>query len=213
MDIQMPKMDGLEATRLIRCLPGRANVPIVALTANVFPEDVARYLEAGMNGHIAKPIVVKDLYKTMLDWLRAEEVGVPVLNSTALSVNPPPTDSLMARLAAIPGLDPEVGLNSLAGKEASYIRLLGKFAERQSAEMADLNRAMAEGDLATAKRIAHTLKGLSGTMGAALLQASAQRLDGAIRENLGAEEINRLGGIVVGEYSALAGAILAEMAV
>ncbi len=226
MDIQMPKMDGLEATRLIRCLPGRANVPIVALTANAFAEDIARYLEAGMNGHIAKPIIIKDLYQTMLNWLSAKK-SVPVKGEgsavtpsdneavdlmavkqpTAFPVNLPEAGT-MARLAAIPGLDPQAGLNSVAGKSASYIRLLAKFADRQKADMADLRNALAEGDLITAKRIAHTLKGLAGTLGAALLQASAQQLDAAFRESLGLEEINRLSESVIAENLALAEAIL-----
>jgi two-component system sensor histidine kinase/response regulator len=122
-----------------------------------------------------------------------------------------PVDGMLARLADIPGLDPQRGLNSLAGKAASYIRLLGKFAERQPAEMAALRQALADGDLLTARRVAHTLKGLAATMGATSLQSSSQRLEGSIRENLGVDEINRLSEIVIAEYSLLAEAILAAI--
>ena len=69
MDIAMPKMDGLEATRIIRTLAGRAQLPIVALTANVFVEDKERCLAAGMNDHLAKPIVAASLFAKLLGWL------------------------------------------------------------------------------------------------------------------------------------------------
>jgi two-component system sensor histidine kinase/response regulator len=227
MDIQMPKMDGLEATMAIRRLPGRASVPIVALTANAYAEEVARYLAAGMNGHIAKPIVVDHLYETMLTWLDAKraaspntveltnnEVGVAKLAlPVKASLDTPNLNStVLAGLADIPGLDTRLGLNRLAGRPASYIRLLRKFAERQPAEMASLQQALADGDLRTAKRVAHTLKGLAATMGATLLQSSSQRLEESIRENLRVDEINRLSEIVVAEYAALAKSITTAMA-
>ena len=69
MDIAMPEMDGLEATRIIRTLAGRAQVPIVALTANAFVEDKERCLAAGMNDHLAKPIVAASLFAKLLGWL------------------------------------------------------------------------------------------------------------------------------------------------
>jgi HPt (histidine-containing phosphotransfer) domain-containing protein len=176
--------------------------------------------------------VVNLLYETMLTWLEAKgaalpnaveltknAVGVarialpvkasldtPSLNSTVLATQP--ADGLLARLAGIPGLDTPLGLKRLAGKPASYIRLLCKFAERQPAEMTALRQALADGDLHTAKRVAHTLKGLAATMGATLLQSSSQRLEGSIRENLGEDEINSLSEIVMAEYAALAESIL-----
>jgi PAS domain S-box-containing protein len=69
MDVQMPEMGGLEATRAIRQLPGHAATPIVAMTANAFAEDRQRCLDAGMNDHLAKPVLPEDLYATMLEWL------------------------------------------------------------------------------------------------------------------------------------------------
>lgn len=69
MDVQMPEMDGLEATRAIRELPGYARTPILAMTANAFREDRQACLEAGMDDHVGKPVIPEDLYETLLRWL------------------------------------------------------------------------------------------------------------------------------------------------
>ena len=70
MDVQMPKMNGLDATRAIRALPGRSTVPILAMTANAFDEDRQQCLDAGMNDHIGKPFMPVVLYSTLLKWLQ-----------------------------------------------------------------------------------------------------------------------------------------------
>ena len=69
MDMQMPEMDGLTATRIIRLMPGHGRVPIIALTANAFAEDKQRCLEAGMNDHLGKPIIPEAFYAMLLKWL------------------------------------------------------------------------------------------------------------------------------------------------
>ena len=74
MDMQMPVMDGLEATRRIRQLPGYENTPILAMTANAFAEDKERCLEAGMNDFLTKPINPGQIFSSLLGWLEQETV-------------------------------------------------------------------------------------------------------------------------------------------
>ncbi len=75
MDMQMPKMNGVDATRVIRTLPGWAKIPILAMTANAFGEDRQRCLEAGMNDHISKPVDPARLYEILFKWLSSPPGG------------------------------------------------------------------------------------------------------------------------------------------
>lgn len=203
MDMQMPDMDGLEATRAIRALPDCATVPILALTANAFDEDRERCREAGMNDFIAKPVDPDQLYGTLMRWLPAGQILAPPDSADA--------ESIPAELAAIAGLHATRGLKTLNGNLDAYLRLLRLFASDHADDISRLRQRLAAGDRDEARRIAHTLKGASANLGAANVQALTAPLEVAIRDGRDATTIERLMGTVEAELQLLAAAIRAAL--
>jgi signal transduction histidine kinase/CheY-like chemotaxis protein/HPt (histidine-containing phosphotransfer) domain-containing protein len=174
MDMQMPNMDGLEATRAIRALPV-PQCPILAMTANAFDDDRRACLESGMNDHVAKPVDPQALYAALLKWL-PHRPSHPSPSRTAVTAKPDPH----GRLEQIEGLNAAAGLKYLGGQLGSYRRVLRKFAESHHGEIAKVRTELAAGNAAEARRLAHSLKGMAGTLGAERLQALAAELEKAI---------------------------------
>jgi two-component system sensor histidine kinase/response regulator len=188
MDLQMPVMDGLEATRRIRALPGFATLPILAMTANAMAGDRERSLEAGMNGHITKPIDPSELFDVLRRWLPdpASRVGTP----PAPSPHPRPTGPVGVQDASqwfhhIPALDAADGLARVLGRREAYVNLLRRFASSQARVFHEVRTALAEGRRADAERAAHTLKGVAGNIGARQLQSEAGAVEAALRDGRG----------------------------
>ena len=206
MDIQMPVMDGLAATRAIRRSLCHGGLPIVAMTANAMAEDRDRCLAAGMNDHVAKPIEPRELHDTLLRWLGGEP-GWP------RDVDPPAT----AEVPAIAGLDTTGGLRRLMGNAARYVALLRRFAERQAGTAGEIAAALQAGDRAAAERLAHTMKGLAASIGADALAVQAQQVEAAIRTGAGgrglAADVERLGATLATLIGELRRAVPPEMAV
>ncbi len=176
MDMQMPVMDGVTATLQIRKLPGFDALPIVAMTANVMAGDRDRCLAAGMNDHVAKPIEPQELCAALLKWVSPRD-GL----GQAPRVRPPdPAEAAEAAPAlslAIHGLQVDRALWRMRGNAGLYQSLLRKFAIGQRDFAAMLLSALDAGDPVTAKRLAHTLKGLSASIGAEALSNQVERLE------------------------------------
>jgi two-component system sensor histidine kinase/response regulator len=189
MDLQMPVMDGLDATRAIRKLPDRQDLPIIAMTANAMSEDRQRCIEAGMNDHIAKPIDPDALWDTLAKWMRRAPAE-PVTEASAPAAPAPaaPADPMDA-LRLVPGLDVEAGLKFMLGKQALYLSIARKFAAGAPAQLEATRDALAKGDMKTAEREIHTLKSMSATLGAEPTQAAAAALEAAIRKGAAMDEI------------------------
>jgi len=182
MDMQMPIMDGVTATREIRKQARLAKLPIIAMTANAMNIDRERCLAAGMNDHLAKPIDPDALLSTLKKWIKvppgAENPPPPSLLTDA--DNP---DLFGARLQHIHGLDSTTGLRLARGRQPLYLKLLRKYVAEQQHFMSQLNAALSRGDRQTAIRLAHTLKGVSGQIGAQTVRALADVLERALQED------------------------------
>jgi CheY-like chemotaxis protein len=178
MDVQMPRMDGLEATRRIRQLPQCQQMPILAMTANAFAEDRDNCMAAGMNGFVAKPVDPEELFTILIKWLKPREPAAPSV-ATVAPVMVQHDQGLMARLETIDGLDLAKGLSVLRGDAPTFARLLCQFAERHRSDMFQI----AGLDQESARRVAHTLKGSAATLGLIHLSASAALLEAALRQS------------------------------
>ena len=192
MDVQMPVMDGLEATRALRALRGWAETPILALTANAFDDDRAQCLRAGMNDFLAKPVVPVALFRYLLKWL-------PQPNATA-RVEPPVAQAMVSaasdeelrqRLEKVANLNVLLGMQSVRNRMSTYVRLLGKYVDSHGEDMVSVREQLAAGNFDEARRLAHSLKGVSATLGATEIQARALELETVIRDRADAARIDQ----------------------
>jgi PAS domain S-box-containing protein len=179
MDLQMPVMDGLTATREIRKRFSPTKLPIIAMTANAMTADREECFAVGMNDHIAKPIKPEILYRTLVHRLRPDiDVNSCLNNGT--------TDDACAFEAAqgLPHLevvDVKSGLGAVDGNVALYTELLRNFRLRHHDSAKKLSAALAERNHHVAQRLAHTIKGVAGTLGARDLSKASSQLESALK--------------------------------
>lgn len=185
MDMQMPILDGLEATRAIRALPGYTAIPIIAMTANVFEKDRHDTRAVGMVDHIGKPVDPEELINTLAKWMQQPHAGAP-----QTVVSQPPSEA--AGFPHIPGLDTVNGLKALRGKTESYLRLLHLYADNHRADGEHLRDCLAREDAPQIRRIAHAIKGAAGAIGAIQVQNLAAELENVIRNQGEDTEIEKL---------------------
>ena len=211
MDINMPVMDGLEATRRIReweearhkgteaqrhtesesgddllTPDSRSPIPIIAMTASAMTQDIELTQEAGMDGHVAKPIDVKQLLATLVKWIEPKErVQRTEEGSRQKAVGSKQTETAESKSIlpdSLPGVNIEKGLKTVIGNEKLYRKLLGQFFESNRNVVPEIKNTLKAGDMETAARLAHTVKGVSGNLGAEELFPVAGALEKAIKQ-------------------------------
>ncbi|MGE6531013.1 CHASE domain-containing protein [Pseudomonas sp. NPDC077382] len=169
MDIQMPDIDGLEATRRIRLDPERGTVKIIAMTANASNADEQVCLAAGMDDHLGKPIDLEKMVATLL-----RHTG-RVSSGPAAQTQAEPQDSV---LEPIESIDRRFG-----GNRELICSVLSNFAQDQAKQLMRLQAQMAQHDAAGAASVLHAIKGSSGTMGAQSLSRLAEELESRLRQD------------------------------
>lgn len=183
MDMQMPRLDGIAATRAIRALPG-GDMPIIALTANAFADDRQRCLAAGMNGHVGKPVNPVTLAATLERWLSGLTMPDDLLPSDG--------DSFDEVLAQIGGLDVGKVWRRSPERLAAYRGQLERFLEEHRDDMAKLRERLAAGDRSGAHAVVHRLKGIAGLIGAWRIESLAGQMMFGLRDQLDTAAIERL---------------------
>lgn len=186
MDIQMPDMDGWAATREIRKKYSATELPVIAMTAGALEMDRAESLAAGMNAHIAKPIEPDALFATLRQYARHESNNCPPSLPASLEAR----DESTEQLPDIPGIDMRAGLARTGGRSQSYRRVLLRFSESFADYAKITQSACASRDIDTLRFRAHSLKGVSGTIGATALYEQAKALESLLADEPDWEAIN-----------------------
>jgi two-component system sensor histidine kinase/response regulator len=189
MDMQMPVMDGVTATREIRKNPLHSNLPIIALTANVMVSEQNEFLDAGITDHVGKPIDPDRLVATLAKWVR------PTWPTRSTPITQAVQQSAPEQLPELPGINVAECVRRIGGNVSLYLSLLDKFRDNQRDFASNFREALAAGDRATAERLVHTLKGIAGTLGAETLQDSADILEKCVKNNESGEIDTRLASV------------------
>ena len=183
MDVQMPIMDGYTATREIRNLKSEIrNVPIVAMTAYAMAGDRERCIEAGMNDYVSKPIDPEKLFSALVRWIKPGKRQIPDYLVARASDDAQEDERLP--MSGLTGISVKSGLAKVGGNRKLYRKLLSKFRRNYSFVADNIRYALEKEDLETATRLAHTIKGLAGNIGAQDLHLATMDLETALRKNV-----------------------------
>jgi len=199
MDIQMPEMDGFQATARILAQPRFARLPIVAMTAHATVEERQQCVAAGMVDHVTKPIDPSALYDALSRFrpegpaaargasLRVEPQIRSTLRDDALAADRP-----VARLPETGEIDAAQGLRRVAGNRALYLRLLRQFVAEQAGAAEKVRASLERRDGKEAVHLAHTVKGVAGNLAAGPVQAAAGALEKALRDGMAPPQVEAL---------------------
>jgi HPt (histidine-containing phosphotransfer) domain-containing protein len=189
MDCQMPVMDGFSATREIRRNVAFAGLPIIAMTANAMAGDREKVIAAGMLDHIAKPIDVGDMLETIARWITPEN---PVEAADHAGMDPSADMAPAFDLSGLRGIDTAAGLVVTMNNHELYLKLLLMFRASEADFAHAFRLARQGGDPSAPNRLAHTLRGNAGNIGAKDVQATAAALEQACADDASPQVIDRL---------------------
>jgi two-component system sensor histidine kinase/response regulator len=190
MDLQMPEMDGFQATEAIRANARFSSLPIIAMTAHAMLEEREHCFAVGMNDHIAKPFIPEVMLAKLAHWLQNDEPEIDWVKENEDSAAP--VSSPIA-FPALSGVDVADGLKRTMGNSALYRRLLIQFAETRYAAADELAELLVQGQMDHARKAAHAMKGLAANLGARALSEHAAEIENAVDEQRSQEDIARLG--------------------
>ena len=186
MDIQMPDMDGYEATRILRDEKGYKTLPIIAMTANALAEDREEALAAGMNEHIGKPFDIQQVVNVILQFCNS---SLPDGNASVGQFS----SASDAPLPVVPeGFSLSDPLLRLGGNQSLFADLLRQFCQTEHDTVDTLTTLLRQGDRQSALRELHTLKGVAATVGALSLSQSARTLETHLKASINPAECNEL---------------------
>ena len=178
MDVQMPVLDGLAATRLIRDGLGARTPPIVALTAQASEQEKLHCREAGMLDLVPKPVDPQHLVAVLKRWLASPLRAAVAQTDTGTTPTPADADD---GLPQVPGFDRAAGLSCVGGKAALLRAMLARFGASHAGVVAQLRELAAAGNFREARRVAHTVKGAAATLGGTQIASAAERVERALQ--------------------------------
>jgi|GEM_PF-1402715 len=184
MDIQMPGMDGIEATGIIRNELNLIHLPIIAMTANAMTGDREKCISAGMNDYISKPIESKQIFSVLARWINIEKPSVSKISSE-ISVHQTHHSDATAMIEfdipeSLPGIDIKSGLSRINGNKKLYLSLLKEFHMEHGETIEKIKKALSHDNPEYAGALIHAVKGSSGNIGANKAYHSAKALEAGI---------------------------------
>ncbi len=187
MDIQMPVMNGYQAAKAIRAM-GLADLPIIAMTANVMEDDRAHAIEAGMDGHISKPIDVDNMVAALLRVTSGGDIAEPERSSYRREEQP----DTAPLPAVIPGIDLRSTLPRFGGNFANFVSLFKRFERSQGGTLAEVRQLLRANDRDASLALVHRLRGVAANLGATEFAALALDFEHALRSGGMADLVERL---------------------
>jgi CheY-like chemotaxis protein/HPt (histidine-containing phosphotransfer) domain-containing protein len=175
MDIQMPKLDGYEATQRIRLQHPADRLPIIAMTANAMTGDKEKALEVGMNDYLSKPIDIDVLFKILQHWYRKRDTPPKDVVSKRQKSTPQWPDK-------IPGLNLAEGILRMNSNPAIYLKILNRFSESYGSFVSELRQKQANGEMEEVKMFLHTCKGVTANISATELSEQLGSLEAQMVE-------------------------------